>query len=180
MCISFSHYKTIRNCSLLHRGKVISLFDKYHCTSKIVPQFTLVITITVSSDCSCCTKIIILLTMSLKFDNLYFQTQNMQKNLVLFSFRKLITFFFVFRAYADNLRNLFSIMPLMIIAVKDPLTRTSYQKELITAGEITAEDLVAEFRLTTQDFKKQGKFLYHNNWCKVLLGQGEDSQLYTF
>lgn len=70
-------------------------------------------------------------------------------------------------------------MPLMIIAVKDPLTRTSYQKELITAGEITAEDLVAEFRLTAQDFKKQGKFLYHNNWCKVLLGQGEDSQLYT-
>uniref|UniRef100_K1S493 Rho GTPase-activating protein 5 n=1 Tax=Magallana gigas TaxID=29159 RepID=K1S493_MAGGI len=59
------------------------------------------------------------------------------------------------KAYADNLRNLFSIMPLMIIAVKDPLTRTSYQKELITAGEITAEDLVAEFRLTTQDFKKQ-------------------------
>lgn len=91
---------------------------------------------------------------------------SMQKNLVLFSFRKLMTFFFVFRAYADNLRNLFSIMPLMIIAVKDPLTRTSYQKELITAGEITAEDLVAEFRLTTQDFKKQGKFLYHNNWCK--------------
>lgn len=62
----------------------------------------------------------------------------------------------------------------MIIAVKDPLTRTSYQKELITAGEITAEDLVAEFRLTAQDFKKQGKFLYHNNWCKVLLGQGEE------
>lgn len=63
--------------------------------------------------------------------------------------------FAAMKAYADNLRNLFSIMPLMIIAVKDPLTRTSYQKELITAGEITAEDLVAEFRLTTQDFKKQ-------------------------
>lgn len=91
-----------------------------------------------------------------------------KKYLILFSFKKLMTFCFVFRAYAENLRNLFSIMPLMIIAVKDPLTRTSYQKELITAGERTAEDLVAEFRVTTTDFKKQGNYLYRNNWCIVL------------
>jgi hypothetical protein len=45
-------------------------------------------------------------------------------------------------------------MPLMIVAVKDPGSRL-LSKELIVAGERIAEELVAEFKITTADFKQQ-------------------------
>ncbi|XP_048781294.2 rho GTPase-activating protein 5-like isoform X4 [Ostrea edulis] len=62
--------------------------------------------------------------------------------------------FAAMKAYAENLRNIYSIMPLMIVAVKDPASRL-YSKELIVAGERIAEELVAEFKVTTADFKQQ-------------------------
>lgn len=56
----------------------------------------------------------------------------------------------------------------MIVAVKDPASRL-YSKELIVAGERIAEELVAEFKVTTADFKQQSnidstvKLLYYGD-----------------
>ncbi|XP_061181270.1 rho GTPase-activating protein 190-like isoform X2 [Saccostrea echinata] len=63
--------------------------------------------------------------------------------------------FAAMKAYAENLRNLYNVMPLMIVAVKDPLSRVPFSKDLIVAGERIAEDLGAEFKVTTADFKQQ-------------------------
>lgn len=64
--------------------------------------------------------------------------------------------FFFYRAYAENLRNIFSIMPLMIIAVQDLTQKNSYTKELIQAGRRMANDLGADFKVANADFKQQG------------------------
>nr|XP_022293223.1 rho GTPase-activating protein 190-like isoform X5 [Crassostrea virginica] len=63
--------------------------------------------------------------------------------------------FAAMKAYAENLRNIFSIMPLMIIAVQDLTQKNSYTKELIQAGRRMANDLGADFKVANADFKQQ-------------------------
>ncbi|XP_062601720.1 rho GTPase-activating protein 190-like isoform X2 [Saccostrea cucullata] len=63
--------------------------------------------------------------------------------------------FAAMKAYAENLRNLYNVMPLMIVAVKDPMNRVPFSKDLIVAGERIAEDFRAEFIVTTADFKQK-------------------------
>ena len=67
--------------------------------------------------------------------------------------------YFVPSAFADSIRNQMQVIPILILAVTDSggFFTDEFSQSLITDGNLLADNLGGEFKMTTANFQQQSK-----------------------